>query len=261
LLTRMCLSASVGSGNQIDVEIPPTRHDIIHACDIYEDVAIAYGYNNIVKSLPQTNTIGAQLPVNKLSDQLREQMAQAGFTEALTFSLCSRDDISDKLRRPLAQEPAVHVANPKTLEFQVARTSLLPGLLKTVAANRRMPLPLKLFEISDVVLKDSNRDVGARNERRLCAINYNKLPGFEVVHGLLDRVMQLLEVPFDATKTGRGYHLRSADSPTYFPGRCAEVVADGRVVGVLGVLHPDVITAFEVNLPCASLEINIEPFL
>lgn len=160
----MCLSASVGSGNQIDVEIPPTRHDIIHACDIYEDVAIAYGYNNIVKSLPQTNTIGAQLPVNKLSDQLREQMAQAGFTEALTFSLCSRDDISDKLRRPLAQEPAVHVANPKTLEFQVARTSLLPGLLKTVAANRRMPLPLK-------VLNSSSASVSSRFSILISSVN------------------------------------------------------------------------------------------
>lgn len=47
------------------------------------------------------------------------------------------------------------IANPKTLEFQVARTRLLPGLLKTLAANKKMPLPLKLFEISDVVLQDS----------------------------------------------------------------------------------------------------------
>lgn len=51
--------------------------------------------------------------------------------------------------------PAVHISNPKTLEFQVARTTLLPGLLKTLAANKKMPLPMKLFEISDVVLKDS----------------------------------------------------------------------------------------------------------
>ena len=77
----------------------------------------------------------------------------------------------------------------------MARTSLLPGILKTISANKRMPLPLKIFEISDVVLKDSNKgllaeliscilcffvDVGARNERRLCAVYYGKRPGFEV---------------------------------------------------------------------------------
>lgn len=70
-----------------------------------------------------------------------------------------------------------------------------------------MPIPLKLFEVSDVVLADPDTEVGARNERRLCAVNCNKLAGFEVVHGLLDRVMQLLEVPWDKEK---GYCLKEA---------------------------------------------------
>lgn len=67
---------------------------------------------------------------------------------------CSRDDISTKLGHELDGIPAVHISNPKTLEFQVCRTTLLPGLLKTIAANKKMPLPLKVFEVSDVVLKD-----------------------------------------------------------------------------------------------------------
>lgn len=84
----MCLKSKVSSsGKGVRVTIPPTRHDVIHACDIYEDVAIAYGYNKIARTLPKTNTIGQQLPLNKLSDLLREPIAQAGFTEALTFSL------------------------------------------------------------------------------------------------------------------------------------------------------------------------------
>ena len=45
--------------------------------------------------------------------------------------------------------------------FQVARTSLLPGILKTIASNRKMPLPLKLFEISDVILRDDKKGIGA----------------------------------------------------------------------------------------------------
>lgn len=122
-------------------------------------------------------------------------MAAAGFTEALTFALCSQEDIADKLGMDISATKAVHISNPKTAEFQVARTTLLPGLLKTLAANRKMPLPLKLFEISDIVIKDSSRDVGARNYRHLCAVYYNKNPGFEIIHGLLDRIMQLLDVP------------------------------------------------------------------
>lgn len=69
---------------------------------------------------------------------------------------CSREDIAARLGVKIENVPAVHISNPKTLEFQVVRTLLLPGLLKTLAANKKMPLPMKLFEISDVVLKDTN---------------------------------------------------------------------------------------------------------
>jgi len=259
LLTKMCLPTEV-AGNTLTVTVPPTRADVLHPADIYEDVAIAHGYNNIVKTIPKTLTVAKQLPINKLTDQLREAVAQAGFTEALTFSLCSRDDVATKMRKNIEELPAVHISNPKTLEFQIARTSLLPGLMKTIQANRNMPLPLKLFEISDVVLKDGGAEVGARNERRLAAVFYNKSPGFEIIHGLLDRIMQLLECR-PAQSGSAGYFIRQGDNPAYFPGRAADIVADGQVIGSLGVLHPEVVTAFDLNLPCSGLEINIEPFL
>jgi phenylalanyl-tRNA synthetase beta chain len=78
---------------------------------------------------------------------------------------------------------------------QVCRTTLLPSALKTLAANKGEPLPLRLFELSDVVLLDAGRDVGARNERRLLAVTCGKTSEFDAVHGLLNRVMQVLGVP------------------------------------------------------------------
>ncbi|OWF46695.1 phenylalanine--tRNA ligase beta subunit-like [Mizuhopecten yessoensis] len=260
LLTRMCLAAEVADGGaQVRVEVPPTRQDVIHACDVTEDVAISFGYNNIKKTIPLTNTVANQLPINKLTDQLRQEMAAGGFTEVLTFALCSRSDVSDKLRKTIEEANAVHIANPKTLDFQIARSCLLPGVLRTISNNRQMPLPLRLFEISDVVYKDKTKDVGARNDRRLCLVNYNKSSGFEIVKGMLDRVMQLLEVPM--TNDNNGYHIRESPDPTYFPGRSAEIVLRGEKIGQIGVLHPEVITKFELGNPCAALEMTIEPFL
>uniref|UniRef100_A0A672I0U7 Phenylalanine--tRNA ligase beta subunit n=1 Tax=Salarias fasciatus TaxID=181472 RepID=A0A672I0U7_SALFA len=159
LLTRMCLlSQATGVGDEIEVEIPPTRSDVIHACDIMEDAAIAYGFNNITRTTPRTYTVANQFPINKLTELLRQDLAAAGFTEALNFALCSQEDIADRLGKKISETRAAHISNPKTAEFQVARTTLLPGLLKTIAANRKMPLPLKLFEVSDVVLKDETKD-------------------------------------------------------------------------------------------------------
>ncbi|KAF7651247.1 hypothetical protein LDENG_00113550 [Lucifuga dentata] len=259
LLTRMCLrSQATGVGDEIEVEIPPTRSDIIHACDIMEDAAIAYGFNNITRTMPRAYTVANQFPLNKMTELLRQDLAAAGFTEALNFALCSQEDIADRLRKKISETRAVHISNPKTAEFQVARTTLLPGLLKTIAANRKMPLPLKLFEVSDVVLKDETKDVGARNSRRFCAVYYNKSPGFEVIHGLLDRTMQLLEAK---PGRGEGFHIQATDDSTFFPGRCAEIFVRGKSVGLLGVLHPDVINRFELTMPCSALEMDIEPFL
>lgn len=116
--------------------------------------------------------------------------------------------MSTKLNKKIEDIAAVHISNPKTLEFQVARTTLISGLLKTLSANKKMSLPLKLFEVQDVVFADDTTEVGARNERRIGAVNCNKSAGFEVVHGLLDRVMLLLEVPW---KGENGYFLEAAE--------------------------------------------------
>ncbi|KAJ1368453.1 Phenylalanine--tRNA ligase beta subunit [Parelaphostrongylus tenuis] len=260
LLSRMSLDADVISGNILKVTIPPSRHDILHECDIAEDVGVAYGFNKLVRRLPESNTVAKPFPLNKLSDLLRGEIAAAGWTEALNFALCSREDISTRLRDEKALENVVHISNPKTQEFQVARSSLLPGLMKTLLSNRDMPLPLKLFELQDVVLRDPKSDVGARNERRLAAVFYNKTAGFEIIHGFLDRIMRLLDV--NPSKDGDGYFIRACDNPTFFPGRCASIVGPRNLtLGVLGVLHPEVITAFGLTLPCCAIEMNIEPFL
>ncbi|KAK5967095.1 Phenylalanine--tRNA ligase beta subunit [Trichostrongylus colubriformis] len=231
LLVKMSLKAKVVSENTLKVTIPPTRHDILHECDIAEDVGVAYGFNNLTVRLPESNTVAEVFPLNKLSDLLRGEIAAAGWTEALNFALCSRDDISARLRDDKALQNAVHISNPKTQEFQVARSSLLPGLMKTLSSNRDMPLPLKLFELQDVIMKDSSSDVGARNERRLGAVYYNKTAGFEIIHGFLDRVMRLLDL--NPSKEN-GYYIKACDNPTFFPGRCASIIGPENVT--LGVL-------------------------
>lgn len=232
--------------------------DILHACDIMEDVAIAYGYNNLKQSPAPTNTVGQQQPLNLLSDLVRRELAQAGCTEFLNFALCSHAENFANLRKADDGQSAVVLANPKTIEFQVVRTSLLPGLLKSLSNNRDMPLPIRVFEVSDVVVKDASRDVGASNRRQLCAVYCAASAAFEAVHGLLDHLMRMLRIPAGEKE---GYIIKESAHPTYFDGRCAEILYKGKKVGVLGVLHPEVLKAFDLTNPCTALELDIEPFL
>ena len=89
LLAKMTLTASQSSTDpdEILVEVPPTRPDILHECDIMEDVAIAYGFNNLPDTFPATNTVAQPLEMSKLTDIVRNTWAQAGFVEVLPLIL------------------------------------------------------------------------------------------------------------------------------------------------------------------------------
>lgn len=91
LLNRMSLDASLNAkdSNEVIVNVPITRWDILHACDIMEDVAISYGYDNLPKKMPNVNTFASALPLNKLSDHVRRELAMAGFTEVAPLILVS----------------------------------------------------------------------------------------------------------------------------------------------------------------------------
>lgn len=257
LLAKMMLSAKP-SGATVDVHVSPVRSDILHACDIMEDVAIAYGFSNLPKAVPPTFTFAAPLPINKLSDKIRQEVALAGFSEVLTFTLVSHAENFAHLRKADSGKEAVVIGNPKTCDFEVVHTSLIPQILKTIHSNKSQPLPIKIFQVLDVVLQSDSNDVGARNERRLCAAHCSMSSSFEVIHGLLDRVMQMLNVPFDAQK---GYSIKASAIPTFFEGRQAEVLYQGKSIGAFGVIHPKVSMAFEAPYVSTLLELNLEPFL
>ena len=150
LLQRMALQAVPVEGG-LRVRIPATRSDILHPCDLMEDVAIAYGFNNLPTHIPSTSCFAAPFPLNKLSDLLRREVALVGFTEVLTLSLCSKEENFAWLRLK-DDSSAVVLANPKTVEYEVVQTSLIPQMIKTLGGNKAMPLPLRLFQLADVAL-------------------------------------------------------------------------------------------------------------
>mmetsp|Transcript_4313 Transcript_4313/g.8263 ORF Transcript_4313/g.8263 Transcript_4313/m.8263 type:complete len:646 (-) Transcript_4313:64-2001(-) len=279
---------------QLEVTVPPTRSDILHPVDIAEDIGIAYGYNNIVKRVPNTATVGSEQPLNTLGDLLREEIASAGYTEVLSHGLCSIRDNFTALRRNISA--AVSLSNPANVEYQVVRTTLLPGLLKTLQHNKSASFAsgFKLFEISDVVLPDhehvvTDTIVGAKNIRKLCAVYAGPTSGFEIIHGLVDRIMTLTEIApeeeyiknstkgqeekYRVAREGWFYTIRELkeedghpSSGTYFPGRAAQVLlttpSSERVsIGTFGILHPEVLGNFDIQYPSSSLELNLESLL
>ncbi|KAJ7566908.1 hypothetical protein O6H91_02G123700 [Diphasiastrum complanatum] len=265
LLNRMQLpsEATIGSNGKSKIKalIPPTRSDVLHPCDVVEDVAIAYGYNNILKTLPRSLTQGKQQPLNHFSDLLRSEIAMAGFTEVLTWILGSEAENFWLLNRKHKEHTGVIVGNPRGSDFERVRASLLPGLLKTMGHNKDSPRPVKLFEVSDVVLLDNTKDVGAANERHLAALYCNTTSGFEVIHGLVDRIMEVVGISNAAVGDTKGYYIAPSNEPEFFKGRQANIILNGSCIGSFGIIHPQVLANFDILDPCSVVELNIEPFL
>ncbi|KAI5804341.1 hypothetical protein EDC01DRAFT_611135 [Geopyxis carbonaria] len=272
MLSKMAYIAKPSKTNDdlIDIEVPVTRADVLHQCDIMEDVAIAYGYNNLPKTFPgKSGTIAKPLPINKLGDIVRIESALCGWSEVMPLILCSHDENFAWLNRKDDGKTAIRLANPKTAEYQIVRTSLLPGILKTIRENRKHSLPIKVFESSDVAFKDESLERKSRNERHYAAAICGKTSGFEVVHGLLDRLMAMLSTgtaSSGAAEQKEGYWIEPADDPTYFPGRGASIWIrhkGGKTenVGSFGILHPSVLEKFDIPYPVSTLELNLESFL
>ncbi|KAK0720102.1 hypothetical protein B0H67DRAFT_484225 [Lasiosphaeris hirsuta] len=285
LLGKMALAAEPsGDPKFIKIQVPSTRADVLHACDVMEDVAIGYGFNKLPRLSPnKTATIGKPLPINKLGDIVRHECAMAGWIEVMPLILCAHEENFEWLNRVDDGTTAIKLANPKSVEYQVVRTSLLPGLLKTLRENKSVRLPLQIVEVADIAVKDESLERKSRNERRWAAAFYGKTSGFEVVHGLLDRVLSMLRIAFITREEGLdggksmdfevkqnpseadGYFIEEINEPTFFNGRAAAIYVrlGGKVqrIGEFGVLHPTVLEKFDLRYPVSTLEVNLEVFL
>ncbi|XP_057805023.1 phenylalanine--tRNA ligase beta subunit, cytoplasmic isoform X2 [Salvia miltiorrhiza] len=261
LLNKMQLHAkhSISEKNEASftISVPPTRSDILHPCDVAEDVAIAYGYNEIPKiTFP---SVKPQL-LNKFSDLIREEIATVGYSEVLTWILCSSKEISTMLNREEDKTAAIN-GNPRSADFEVVRTTLMPGILKTVGHNKDHPKPIKIFEVGDVVQLDEKKDVGASNRRKLAALHCGSTSGFELIHGLVDRIMEVMGTPFVSPGDKTGYYIESSTEPEYLKGRQARIIFKGEKIGTFGIVHPQVLHNFDIPDPCSFVEIDIEKFL
>lgn len=130
-------------------------------------------------------------------------------------------------------------------------------------SNSNNKLPFKLFEIGDVVLKAEN-EIGARNERRACALYSNTEARLEEIHGLLDYIMMKLNVkhrsnlPAEKNKLCNYYHLQASENPSFLSQLQAEIFFNDQKIGILGIIHPEICRLYEWNHPISLLEINLE---
>ena len=259
LLERMELTTKILNPNEIEVSAPITRSDILHACDIGEDLAISYGYNNITKQLTKTKTHGIQQPYNKLADLFRNEMSMGGYVEFLTMALLSHKDMFTNLLQDKKDDKTVQILYSKTKEFEYIRSSLIPGILKSIEGNKANQLPFKIFEISDVVLVNKDNEVGACNRRKLCFAYANTTSAMQIIQGMVDLLMKKIGLVFNHEDVKQKYTIKKSNNPIFFEDRQAEIfIQDNINIGIYGIIHPKVLKNFGIKNPVTLCEIDLQ---
>ena len=262
LLTKMELSSKQLNEKELEVNAPITRSDILHQCDIAEDLAIAYGYNKIEKLNVNTLCHGKPQPYNKISDLFRNEMAYNGYVEFLNMALLSKKDMFNNLLEENEDEKTAKISYSKTKEFEYVRNSLIPGILKSIEANKAQQLPYKIFELADCVEINDDNEVGAMNKRKLCFAYSNNTSGLEIIQGMVDKLMKKIDLNFNDKNEKKTYCIKPSNNKIFFEDRQAEIfILNGKKIGIYGIVHPKVLKNFGIKTPVSLCEIDIQDIM
>jgi phenylalanyl-tRNA synthetase beta chain len=246
IMKRMRFGVSGTKGDIMTVLVPPYRTDIMHEVDLIEDLAIGYGYDRLKPTLPNVATVGERQEIEVLSDKVRRVLTGLGFMEVMTFTLTNPRTNFELMR---TSGEAATIANPISEEYTILRTWLLPCLMAVLRANKRHPLPQRVFEVGDVVLLEEGAETGAINVRRVAAAVIGDEGNLTYVKAVAEALMREL---------GIAWEVRPMDHPSFLEGRAAELIIAGRRLGMVGELHPEVILGFELEHPVAAFELDLQ---
>lgn len=247
------------AGERLDVTPPTWRRDIECAEDLVEEVGRIWGYENLVASVPHGMVPFRENVAewNAQTNTLRRLLAAQGFSEALNFSFSSREAEALVLGKE-ATAALVEMQGIQGKEFNVMKSSLVPGLLRNVSQNlARGRTHVALFEIRTCfsqaggARKDTKLDTGvAETERLAIAVTGPALvEDWEGKREVADfySLKGIVETLFEAFGR-RGIQWNARELPAYLhPGQAAALFLGNRAFGAVGRVHPRVEKALDLG--------------
>jgi len=249
-LARMGLGAYCSDGLTLHVTPPEYRNDFLHPVDVAEDIMIGLGIENFAPERPSDFTIGRLTPIEVFSRKAKDIMIGLGYQEMIYNYLGSGIDYAEKMQIPVGQ--LVKIANPMTENYEYVRNSPIPGLLQTESVSAKASYPHRTFEVGKVAIKDPEENYGVVTRQHI---------GFLISHAQADYNEIASHVATLMYFLGKNYTVRESADPRFVAGRQVEVFLEKESVGVFGEIHPAVLEAFDVMMPCAVAELDLDSLL
>ncbi len=234
------------------VTVPSWRGDVIGMADLAEEVARFHGYNNIPTTLMRgQTTLGGYSTEEKLERQLGAMCRSLGYDEIITYSFIS-PTCYDKIRWS-ADDPrrqSFKILNPLGEDTSIMRTTILPSMLEILTRNYNYRnQSARLYEVGRTYQEGGNDGLAVEN-KVLSMGAYGEDMDFFTLKGAVEAILN------DIRAEDIRFEKPCQNNPSYHPGRCADVYAGGRRLGVLGQIHPLVAQNYGVDAEfyCAELD-------
>ena len=263
-----------------DIDPPSWRPDLVNTSDIAEEVARIIGYESIPSILPNRPLHASLTPAQKRRRVIAQYLANRGFAEVLTFPFTNQKTI-DEMGFVGPRAATYALANPMSDENPLLRVHLIPGLIEVAARNiSRGAKSFAIFELGSIFrssqkLESSiNPDISKRPSADVISKIFASVPEqSEMVSGLLvgkkeedswqakssdyawsdaiafaQEILELCHLDFE---------IKRSDLAPWHPGRCAELIVDGKVVAHAGEIHPRILSQYNLPARSSAFAINI----
>lgn len=232
--------------NNVLADVPAYRTDVMHAVDIYEDIAIGYGFHKFTAEPIALATTGSLSSAEKVSRKFREACIGLGAQEIMSFDLTNKDSLFKLMGAK--EEKVVEVDNPITFTFSCLRNKLLPSIMEFLSKNTKKEYPQRIFEVGDVVYPDSKADEMSVTEQRLAfAISHSDVT-FTEAKQCLDAVFSNLGIKIA---------VREEEHESFIAGRCAAIYSGKERIGIIGEVHPQVLANWGLEMPVVGFEVKL----
>lgn len=227
-----------------EIVAPTFRQDIHCNADVAEEVARFYGYDKIPMTLPTGEATTGKLPFKlRIQEVARDIAEYCGFSEGMSYSFES-PKVFDKLCIPEDSElrKVITISNPLGEDYSIMRTSTLNGMLASLSTNyNRRNKDVRLYELGNIYLPKSLPVTELPDERTMFTLGmYGKGDFFDmkgVCEEFFEKIGMKKKVTYDP----------NSGKPFLHPGRQANMIYEGKVVGYLGEVHPAVADNYSIG--------------
>ena len=227
-----------------EVVVPSWRQDVQSQADLDEEVARFYGYDIIPSTLPQGAATKGHLPFNIQIENIGRTIAeQAGFSESMNYSFES-PKVFDKLLIPenSVYRKVLAISNPLGEDYSIMKTTPINGMLTSLSRNyNRRNKDVRLYELANIYIPKELPLKELPDERKQFTLGmYGEGDFFDlkgIIEVFLGKIGLDMRIEFNP----------NTDKPFLHPGRKAEIIYDGKAIGYLGQVHPDVADNYEIE--------------